>query len=176
MGDITLNIAISLLVRSFENTHSELTFRCSTVPPFPQFHNIQWHRFNTFDQWLFVLDHRVFVIDHGVFVLDQWVFVLDHGVFVLDHRVFVLDHGVFILDQWVFVLDHGVFVLDHRVFVLDQWVLGLRSSFLGLRFRNTLWNVTLLLVGIVKKLQARVARSMVSAIKPSLNIMETYRF
>ena len=130
MGDITRNIAISLLVRSFENTHSELTFRCSTVPPFPQFRNIQWHRFNTFDQWVFILDHRVFVLDQRVFVLHQWVFVLDHRVFVLDQRVFVLDHRVF-------VLDHGVFVLDQWVFVLDQWILGLRSSFLGLRFRNT---------------------------------------
>ena len=48
-------------------------------------------------------------------------------------------------DQWVFVLDLRVFVLDLRVFVLDQWVLvldlrvfGLRSSFLGLRFRYNL--------------------------------------
>ena len=62
-------------------------------------------------------------------VLDQWVFVLDHRVLVLDQWVFVLDHRAFVLDQWVFVLDHRVFVLDHRVF-------GLRSSFLGLRFRH----------------------------------------
>ena len=81
--------------------------------------------------------------DQWVFVLDQWVFVLDHKVFVLDHRVFVFDQWVFVLDQWVFVLDHKVFVLVHRVFVLDQWVFvldhrvfGLRSSFLGLRFRH----------------------------------------
>ena len=93
MGDITLNIAISLLVRSFENTHSKLTFRCSTVPPFPQFHNIQWHRFNTFDQWVFVLDHRVFALDQRVFVLDQWVFVLDHRVFVLDLKLKSLRRG-----------------------------------------------------------------------------------
>ena len=60
----------------------------------------------------------------------QWVFVLDQRVFVLDQWVFILDHRVFVLDQWVFVSHHWVFVLDHRV-------LGLRSSFLGLRFRNT---------------------------------------
>ena len=66
----------------------------------------------------------------------RWVFVLDHRVFVLDQWVFVLDHRVFVLDQWVFVLDHGVFVLDQWVFVLDHRVFGLRSSFLGLRFRH----------------------------------------
>ena len=159
MGDITRNIAISLVVRSFEHTHSESTFRCSTVPTFSQFHNTQCHLTShnllgivlTFLRWAFVLDHKVFVLDQWVFVLDHRVFVLDHRVFVLDQwvfvlddRVFVLDQWVFVLDQWVFVLDHGIFVLDHRglrfrsqVSVLDQWVLGDRSSFLGLRFRNT---------------------------------------
>ena len=83
-----------------------------------------------------ILDHRVFVLDQWVFVLDQWVFVLDHRVFILDQWVFVLDHRVFVLDQWVFVLDHRVFVLDQWVFVLDHRVFGLRSSFLGLRFRH----------------------------------------
>ena len=125
MGDITLNIAISLLVRSFENTHSELTFRCSTVPLFHRSHNS------------IIYNGIVLTLLRWVFVLDQWVFVLDHRVFVLDQRVFVLDQWVFVLDHGVFVLDQWVFVLDHRVFVLDQWVLGLRSSFLGLRFRNT---------------------------------------
>ena len=76
------------------------------------------------------------ILDHRVFVLDQWVFVLDQWVFVLDQWVFVLDHRVFVLDQWVFVLDHRVFVLDQWVFVLDHRVFGLRSSFLGLRFRH----------------------------------------
>ena len=71
------------------------------------------------------------ILDHRVFVLDQWVFVLDHRVFVLDQWVFVLDHRVFVLDHRIFVLDQWVFVLDHRVF-------GLRSSFLGLRFRHIL--------------------------------------
>ena len=61
--------------------------------------------------------------------LGRWVFVSNQWVFVLDHRVFVLD-------QWVFVLDHRVFVLDQWVFVLDHRVFGLRSSFLGLRFRH----------------------------------------
>ena len=82
MGDITRNIAISLLVRSFENTHSEPTFRCSTVPPFPQFHSIQCR----------LTSHKLLGIVRTFF-------------------------------RWVFVLDHRV--------------LGLRSSFLGLRFRNT---------------------------------------
>ena len=57
-------------------------------------------------------------------------------VTILDHREFVLDHRVFVLDQCVFVLDHRVFVLDQWVFVLDHRVFGLRSSFLGLRFRH----------------------------------------
>ena len=57
-------------------------------------------------------------------------------MFVLDQWAFVLDHRVFVLDQWVFVLDHRVSVLDQWVFVLDYRILGLRSSFLGLRFSN----------------------------------------
>ena len=128
MGDVTRNIAISLVVGSFEHTHSETTFICSTVPTNPT--NTQCRLTShkllgivlTFLRWAFVLDHKVFVLDHRVFLLDQWVFTLDH-------RVFVLDHKVFVLDQWVFVLDHKVFVLDQWVFVLDHRVLGLRSSF-----------------------------------------------
>ena len=83
----------------------------------------------------------VAILDHRVFVLDQWVFVLDHRVFVLDQWVFILDHRVFILDQWVFILDHRVFVLDQWVLVLDHGVFGLRSSFLGLRFRHILYGI-----------------------------------
>ena len=105
MGDVTRNIAKSLVVRSVEHTHSEPTFRCSAAPPFRQFHNTKCRLTSdkvigivlTFLRWAFVLDHRAFV--------------LDHRVFVLDHRVFVLDHGVFVLDQWVFVLDHRVFMV-----------------------------------------------------------------
>ena len=63
-------------------------------------------------------------------VLVHGVFVLVRGVFVLVQGVFVFVHGVFLLVQGVFVLVHGVFVSVHGVLVL-------RSSFLGVRFRNT---------------------------------------
>ena len=103
MGDVTRNI-----VRRVEHTHSEPTFRCSTVPPFLQFHNTQCSP----------TSHKLLGI---VLTFLRWAFVLDHRVFVLDHRVFVLDHRVFVLDQWVFVL-------DHRVFVLEQWVSHMKQT------------------------------------------------
>ena len=89
MGDVTRNIAISLVVRGFEHTHSEPIFRGSNVPPFPQFHNTQCR----------LTSHKLLGI---VLTFLRWAFVLDHSVFVLDHRVFVLDHRVFVLDHRVF--------------------------------------------------------------------------
>ena len=100
-------------MRSFEHTHSEPTFRCYTVPPFPQFHNA---RCRVTSQKLLGI---VLTYLRWVFVLDQWVFVIDHRVFVIDHRVFVIDHRVFILDQWVFVLGHRGLGLRFWVFVLE---------------------------------------------------------
>ena len=90
MGDITRNIAISLLVRSFENTHSEPTFRCSTVPPFPQFHSIQCrltsHKLlgivRTFFRWVFVLDHRVLGLNPRLWLLVQIIFIIIDSILV----------------------------------------------------------------------------------------------
>ena len=58
-------------------------------------------------------------------------------VFVLVQGVFVLVKGVLVLVEVVLVLVYRVFVLVHGVFVLVYGVLSLRSSFWGLRFRNT---------------------------------------